>query len=117
VLETVASTLVTVSDLLEITGQGPIWESGFLEYRGLKIKIRDWDEVTTPGVDVGRVDTSFLLVEQPPASWLGQVLRCVSGCSKTVESCRERYDNEKNFCGAGHGILPYNPMIEDSPNG
>lgn len=104
--------LVTVTDLIDVgTLNGPLWDQGYLEYRGLRLKIRGWDAVVTP-IGGGLVTTTFQLVKPPPASWIGSVMRAVPGCPKTVEACRERYDNEPNFCGPGYATLPYNPLLE-----
>lgn len=115
-LASIDGTTATIEDLVDKgTGRGNIWQAGYLEYRGLRIWIRDWDkDDTTPG-DPGRVDTTFKLSRQPPASWIGQRVRAVPGCPKTIEECIQRWDNELNFGGLGHAILPYNPLIDDAP--
>ncbi len=106
-------TTVSVEDLKDVgLLRGDLWSQGFLEYRGLRIKIRDWDLNNTVAAGGGLVDTTFELVREPPASWLNKTMRAVTGCSKFIEECRLRHDNEDNFNGVGYSILPYNPLIE-----
>lgn len=112
-VDTIDGTTVTVTDLMDVgTSNGDLWQAGYLEHRGLRIGIRDWDKDATTPQGGGLVTTDFQLVKQPPPSWLGAVVRAVPGCPKFVEECRLRYDNEKNICNPGAGIKPYNPMIE-----
>jgi len=101
--------LVTVSNIFIETGKAKYWYGGFLEHRGLRIKIIDWDEIY---FGVGGDETIFTLEERAPASWLSQPMRALPGCDKFVETCRATWDNEANFSGIGHAILTYNPLIE-----
>lgn len=112
---TVVGTLVTVQHLDDVgTANGDLWQSGYLELRGLRLKIRDWskDDVVSEGG--GLVTTTFKLTKTPPASWFGTVVRAIPGCPKFPEECELRYNNLPNFAGAGIGIKSYNPML-DSP--
>jgi hypothetical protein len=82
------------------------WEKGFLEKDGLKIGIRIW-QLSDPSV--------FVLRRRPPTDWLlagATSIKFVPGCPKTIEGCREQWDNEENFMGLGYGMLDYNPMYE-----
>lgn len=78
---------------------------GYVQYQGLRIMIRSW---------VSGSATTFVFVRRPPASWLGQTVLVFAGCDKSVETCRERYDNEEHFNGIGYAIPAYIPWIEDA---
>jgi hypothetical protein len=82
------------------------WHRGFVEIDGLRITIRDWDEAA---------GTTFKLVRQPPTHWVGQPVVVTPGCDKTIETCRDRWDNEERFGGFGYGIPAYMPIYEDPP--
>ena len=102
---------VTVDLIQEVTGRDKYWYRGFLEHRGLRITIIDWDE-TYSNQAAGRATTTFILEEKPPASWDGQIMRAFPGCDKFVETCENTWENKPNFSGVGYAILSYNPMIE-----
>lgn len=114
---------INYADILSISGQeitarvdhetslGKAWHAGFFEYRGLRLKIIDWDEVYS-NISGGRADTTLVVEEAPPASWDGVRLRLLPGCDKFVETC-DLYQNRPNFGGVGYAILSYNPMIEN----
>lgn len=78
---------------------------GWVQYGGLRIMIRDWDS-GTPG--------QFTLVRQPPESWVGQSVFVTSGCDKSVETCRSRYNKEENFNGVGFAMPGYLPIFESA---
>ncbi len=89
------------------------WERGFLEKDGLTIGIHIW-EISDP--------TVFVLRRRPPDSWLLAGLtsiRFVPGCHKTIEDCRNVWDNEQGqggeggFGGFGYAMLPYNPLYQN----
>jgi len=83
------------------------WERGYLERDGLQIGIRIW-VLTDP--------TIFVLRRRPPNSWLlagASSIRFIPGCHKSIEDCRDVWDNEENFAGLGYGMLPYNPLFEN----
>lgn len=101
---------VTV-EVAEKTGRGRLWEDGYLEFRGLRLKIMEWDDADQTPLGGGLVTTTFRLVKKPPTSWTAAILRAVPGCNKSIEKCRESYDNEKQFNGVGYASLAYNPMI------
>jgi hypothetical protein len=88
------------------------WERGFLEKDGLKIGVHIWT-IADP--------TVFVLRRRPPNTWLlagGNSIKFVPGCHKTIEDCRDVWDNEQGqagsggFAGFGYAMLPYNPMYE-----
>jgi len=83
------------------------WERGFLQKDGLQIGVRIWS-ISDPSV--------FVLRRRPPSDWLlagvGSI-RFVPGCHKTIEDCRDVWDNEENFSGLGYGMLAYNPLFEN----
>jgi len=88
------------------------WERGFFRLDGLNISIHKW-ELTTPDI--------FILKKTPPPSWLltgmGSI-KIVPGCHKTVEDCRDVWDNEGGqlagggFMGFGYATPAYNPIFE-----
>lgn len=91
------------------------WERGYLEKDGLRIGVHLWT-ISDP--------THFVLRRRPPDSWLGggpSAIRFVPGCHKTIQDCREVWDNEDGqgpttgggFAGYGFAMLPYNPMYEN----
>jgi hypothetical protein len=113
VVTVIDGTTVTVEDLNDVgVLNGDIWQAGYLEYRGLRLNIRDWDKDATTPQGGGLVTTTFELVKIPPASWLNATMRAVPGCPKFPEECTLRYDNLKNIMNPGVGIKSYNPMIE-----
>lgn len=90
-----------------ITGLGAqpdrFWHRGFVERDGLRIMIREWVS-----------GTAFALTRRPPASWVGQNVTVSAGCDKTIETCRNRWNNEANFGGAGYAMPDHNPNYEVS---
>lgn len=79
---------------------------GYLKKGSVQIGIQKWDSDTP---------TVFVLRQQPPTSWLNTFVTAVPGCDKTIEACREDWDNEANFGGIGYAIPAYNPSFEDAP--
>lgn len=89
------------------------WERGYLQKDGLTIGIHIWT-LTDP--------TVFVLRRRPPDSWLlagSNSVLFVPGCHKTVEDCRNVWDNEEGqggeggFAGFGYSMLPYNPLFQN----
>lgn len=89
------------------------WERGYLEKDGLTIGIHIWS-ITDP--------TVFVLRRRPPDSWLlagVSSILFVPGCHKTIEDCRNVWDNEQGqagsggFGGFGYAMLPYNPLFQN----
>lgn len=83
------------------------WERGYLEKDGLKIGVHIW-VLTDP--------TVFVLRRRPPNTWLlagGTSIKFVPGCHKSIEDCRDTWDNEEHFLGLGFAMLPYNPLFEN----
>jgi hypothetical protein len=82
------------------------WERGYLERDGLRIDIHIWSDADP--------DT-FILRHRPPDSWLlagSSSIKFVPGCHKTIEDCREVWDNEDNAGHFGYAMLAYNPQFE-----
>lgn len=82
------------------------WERGYMRYQGLNISIHKW-ELTNP--------TVFVLKKTPPPTWLlagATSIRLVPGCHKTIEDCRDVWDNEGQFMGFGYKVPTYNPIFE-----
>jgi hypothetical protein len=91
------------------------WERGYLEKDGLQIGVHIW-VLTDP--------TVFVLRRRPPNSWLlagPTSIKFVPGCHKTIQDCRDVWDNEEGqgptigggFAGYGYAMLPYNPLFEN----
>lgn len=78
---------------------------GWVRIDGLRIMIRDWSD---------SAPTTFVLVRQPPASWLTRTVLVSSGCDKSVETCRDRYANEEHFLGVGFAMPGYLPIFESA---
>lgn len=111
--------VVTVSTATIIAPSAPggdnsrFWERGYLERDGLMIGIHIW-KLSDP--------TTFVLRRRPPNSWLlagtGSI-KFVPGCHKTIEDCRDVWDNEQGqsgsggFLALGYAMLPYNPMFQN----
>lgn len=77
---------------------------GYVERNGVRIPVFDWDS-STP--------TEIILRQRPPDEWQGEQVILVPGCSKTIEACRDEWNNEDNFGGIGHAIPAYNPTFEE----
>lgn len=96
------------------TNNDRVWERGYLEKDGLKIGIHVWNKLDDP--------LTFALRRRPPDTWLLQgvaSIRFVPGCHKTIEDCRDVWDNEQGtagqggFGGFGFAMLSYNPIYEN----
>jgi hypothetical protein len=79
------------------------YHRGFVSFGGLAIGIRDWRD-TDP--------TTFILLREPPASWLNETVRFTAGCDKTAETCLARFNNLANFLGIGRVVPAYNPLTK-----
>ncbi len=91
---------------LRIVGLNPAprqhwYVGGYVEHRGLRIKIKS----NAQGGDY------FLLVRPVPVWWKDQQVTVVNGCRKTIFACRE-YENESQFKGIGIGMPTHNPNFE-----
>ena len=82
------------------------YQKGKLTYQGLTIRVLDWRSADP---------TKLIMTEQPPLSWLGQVVSLTAGCDKTIETCRSRWNNENQSNPLGFSMPPYNPLTEGSP--
>lgn len=87
-----------------------IWARGYVRKDKNPITIRS---VVSEGSNPNPTVTLDLR-QQAPASWVGQVVSLIPGCSKTIEACRAR-GREISFMGLGYKMLPYNPGFYDAP--
>jgi len=108
-IDSVDGNEVTITDLaITVPGgsDATYWKRGYLSKDGLRIHIRDYD---------GSVDPSKLYTSRKvPDSWVGGTndVLAVPGCTKSIEVCRSRYNQEETFLGLGYKIPPYQPNIE-----
>lgn len=79
------------------------YRKGWIEREGVRLLIREWD---------GTDPDDFVLARRPPSSWVGQTVIVHPGCSKEIEVCRGRWDNEEFFGGYGFAIPAYLPVVE-----
>jgi hypothetical protein len=82
------------------------WERGYMEKDGLKLDIHLWSDADP---------TKFVLRRRPPNDWLlagSTSILVVPGCHKTIEDCREVWDNEEAAGHFGYAMLAYNPQFE-----
>jgi hypothetical protein len=96
---------ITTSVPNQLNPSAKYFHRGWIRYGGLRIMIRDWND---------SAPTTFVLVRQPPAEWLGKSVLATSGCDKSVETCRDRYDNEEHFNGPGFAMPGYLPIFESA---
>jgi len=90
------------------TGLGDrFYQRGHMTFEGLTIGIHDWRD------ELNGNELEFFMRRKPPDHWVGVTVQIMSGCDKTVETCRARYANEDNFLGIGFAIPPYHPSFED----
>lgn len=82
---------------------GKTFHRGYVEKDGIRVPIRDWSS---------GAPTTFFLARRPPAAWVGATVTVVPGCDKTIETCRNRWDNETRFAGLGYAIPDYHPVHE-----
>lgn len=95
---------VTTSGITSKTGT--YWRRGYARKDGLSIMIRDWSDADP---------TKLQMARRVPDDWIlagGSSIEFVPGCDKTIETCRDRYNNEQRFMGLGYAIPAYNPIIE-----
>jgi hypothetical protein len=101
-LTTIVGSSVTITGLAAQTGK--YYHRGRVRYQGLEITVRDWAAATP---------TIFELVREPPAAWAGQTVDVIVGDDRTIETCRNRLNNEDRFVAIGFAIPVHNPMIEN----
>jgi len=77
---------------------------GYVHRNGVRIGVQDWNPAEP---------MKLSLRQQAPASWVGQQVTMVPGCNKTLEGCRDDWNNEPNFLGLGYSLPAYNPMFEN----
>jgi hypothetical protein len=84
---------------------GFYWKRGYIEKDGLRVTIKDWSDAAP---------TEFQMVRRVPTSWIGGTgdLIIVPGCDQSIETCRDRFNNEPRFMGVGIAIPAYQPNFE-----
>lgn len=85
------------------TANDNYWRRGFVSSGHLLLQVREWSR-TAP--------TTFELVRQPPASWLGSLVTLGPGCDKLKTTCSARWNNISRFAGFGDAIPSRNPTQE-----
>lgn len=83
------------------------YAKGFMDFDGIRVMVQDWRN------EIEGDKTEFFMQERVPDEWLNATVTLFSGCDKTIETCRFRYDNEVDFNGRGHAIPQYHPLFED----
>lgn len=68
---------------------------------GVSIPIADH----APGTD------TVTLEYEPPPGWLDRFVIFAAGCNKSIDACRNSFDNEASFTGLGVAIPPENPLL------
>jgi len=58
---------------------------------------------------------TLTLYDFAPAAWAGQTISIVAGCDKTIAACRNPFNNEEFFGGAGIALPQYHPLFNDRP--
>jgi len=96
--------ILTVASLDTTSLEDRHFHRGYLVFDNLRLAIRDW-RLATP--------TQFLLSRQAPSEWVGEEIVAMSGCDKSIETCRRRYDAEEDFFGIGYAIPAYTPILEN----
>lgn len=103
-LDAIDGKVVTTTTAGVTSRPDKFWHRGYLEYDGLTISIQNWSSADP---------TKLYLMKQPPSAWLSATLRAVAGCDKTIETCRDRFNNEEHFGGFGYAIPSHHPILED----
>jgi len=91
--------IVVANDFSGFTAR--LFHRGYIEIEGLRITIRDW--LSGP---------AFELVKQPPLDWIGKTATVISGCDRTISTCRNTHSNELHFGGIGIAIPLREPTQE-----
>lgn len=82
---------------------GKTFHRGYVEKDGIRVPIRDWSSGAS---------TTFYLTRRVPAAWVGTTVTVVAGCDKSIETCRDRWDNEEHFAGTGYAVTSHHPVHE-----
>ncbi len=107
VISAIDGTKVTVATAIATGLQDRFYQRGFIRYNGLEIGIQNWRN------EIAGNKQDFFMNRRPPNSWIGPSLELFSGCDKTIETCRSRYNNEEHFNGRGYHMPAYHPNFED----
>lgn len=86
---------------LATTGVFQYWFRGYVEFGGLRLMVRAYE-----------TGNQVSLSELPPADWLNKRVRLTPGCDKTIQTCRNRWNNEERMIPLGHKMPAYHPLIE-----
>jgi len=86
------------------TNVADLYSTGQLVRDGVSIRVRHYNSAVE--------QEQLLLQEEPPASWVGQIVSVFPGCRHTIADCR-RFQNEIHFNGLGIGTPNHNPLIEE----
>lgn len=81
------------------------WHRGYFERGGLRVGIRDWDEL-------GTSKWIFSLVNDAPPEWVGEEVTIYPGCDKLPTTCDTRWSNLEQFGGFGIAIPAHHPVTE-----
>ncbi len=101
VVDSVVKTVLTLTGVP--TGATFIYNNGYIEFEGLRIKIAHWES-----------GASFSMSEIPPDSWVGETVTITIGCDRTLASCRDIHNNESEFFGLGYSMVDYNALFEET---
>ena len=102
--ESVTVSSVTGTDIVLAstpTGVDYLYNSGYLEYQGLRIKIAYW-----------KSGTSLSMSSAIPSEWVGKSMSIYAGCDRSITSCRDIHSNESNFRGWGFSMVDRDPLSE-----
>jgi hypothetical protein len=94
---------LTVGFTARPSGVNHLYRSGYLEYEGLEITIKEW---------TGSPGTEAELVSPAPASWLNKLMKIYAGCNRTYETCRDIHNNTTNGLFLGLNMVDYNAYFE-----
>ncbi len=100
--------LVTTAASVVPTGlDDHFYRKGYVNLNGLSIMIQDWRN------EIEGDRTEFFLYRRPPTDWVGSQIQVFTGCDKTIETCRAKFNKESQFNGIGYHMPAYHPSYED----
>lgn len=99
--------VTVIAGAIDDGNEDRLYAKGFMDFDGVRVTVHDWRN------EIEGNKLEFFMQERVPDEWLGEVVTLLSGCDKTIETCRFRYDNEPQFNGRGHAIPSYHPLFED----
>lgn len=98
--------VVTCSGVPDSLGDG-FFRAGYLFVGSLRVRIHNWRD------EVEGDKTKFFMQERVPTRWNGNSVTAVAGCDKSVETCRDKFDNEEHINPWGYAMPEYHPVYED----